>query len=119
MSQVGSQQPARTAGRFCPPGHTSNVAPSEAQSESSRENLPRKLASGCLPTGRGPERSRTSLASRRVSVVEEEPGSRPEVCYFFLRDGKCRYGDGCYRVHLPNANAKSGGLVGRFEVFDY
>ena len=34
------------------------------------------------------------------------PGCRSEICYPFLKGGRCRFGDQCERVHVPNLTAR-------------
>ena len=38
---------------------------------------------------------------------DEQPGSRKEICFPYLKNNVCRYGDDCYRLHVPNLDARS------------
>ena len=35
------------------------------------------------------------------------PGSKSQICYPYLRNVVCRYGDECFRVHIPTLDARS------------
>ena len=39
--------------------------------------------------------------------MKELPGSRKQICYPYLKNNVCRYGDDCYRLHVPNLDARS------------
>ena len=38
---------------------------------------------------------------------ELTPGCRSQICFPYLRNATCRYGDSCYRVHVPNLDARA------------
>ena len=41
------------------------------------------------------------------SKPKPEPGSRPEICFPFLRDAYCRFGDDCHRIHVPTLETRA------------
>ena len=48
-------------------------------------------------------------APRKSARLQERPvpGCKAEICYPYLRSSTCRYGDECYRVHIPNLDART------------
>ena len=61
-----------------------------------------QTAPGKANAGRENHYGPTSGAKRKAG----EPGCRHEICFPFLKDGRCRFGDECERVHVPTLDAR-------------